>query len=378
MKYFIYFVCFLIINLWCNCNIYQSLRYGGIPKQSTYRHFNHNIIQAPSNSFTFPIDTFNTSWRKSIGLSDKQFISTNVSLDKFVLLHKTISFLIIRSDTIVYEWYKDGVTPESLVSSFSLAKPIVSTLIGIAIDDRLINSLDDPIVVYLNNFKDKPGWNEITVKNLLHHTSGIKFTDNKFDPASDNAEFYWGNNLRKEILEASIQVKPDSVFHYSSINTMLLALILEKVTGGSVSKYLEDKIWIPCGMEAPAYWSLDRSDNMAIEKAFCCLQARTIDFAKIARLYLNNGNWQGKQIVSKDWVNYSTHSDPSGNNKHFFNNNWGIGPYKYNSYFAAGLYGQYLYVYPEKSIIIVRFGEKDLSYNPNYWQNIFLQLLDQL
>jgi CubicO group peptidase (beta-lactamase class C family) len=148
---------------------------------------------------------------------------------------------------------------------------------------------------------------------------------------------------------------------------MLLALILEKVTGGSVSKYLEDKIWIPCGMEAPAYWSLDRSDNMAIEKAFCCLQARTIDFAKIARLYLNNGNWQGKQIVSKDWVNYSTHSDPSGNNKHFFNNNWGIGPYKYNSYFAAGLYGQYLYVYPEKNIIIVRFGEKDLSYNPNYF-----------
>ena len=115
-----------------------------------------------------------------------------------------------------------------------------------------------------------------------------------------------------------------------------------------------------------------------MEKAFCCLQARTVDFAKFGRLYLNKGNWEGNQIVSKEWVEQSTHSDPSNNNRHYYNNNWGIGPLKYNSFYAVGLYGQYLYLYPEKNIQIIRFGDSSLSYNPNYWQDIFIQIIDQL
>lgn len=132
------------------------------------------------------------------------------------------------------------------------------------------------------------------------------------------------------------------------------------------------------GMEAAASWSLDGKDEKTIEKAFCCLQARTIDFSKFGRLYLNNGNWEGKQIVPKKWVDYSTHPDPSGNNKHFYNNNWGLGPLKYSSYYAIGLYGQFLYMYPEKNILIVRFGNTDTAYHPNYWKEVFLQLIDQL
>jgi len=259
-----------------------------------------------------------------------------------------------------------------------MIKPFISTLIGIAIDEGKIKSENDFIINYVPGFRDKIGWDKITIKNLLQHTSGIRFTDNELNPVSDNAEFYWGNNLRDELMGLKLESAPNIKFKYSSANTLLLGLIIEKVTSGTISSYLEDKIWKPLGMEAPASWSLDRNDDKAIEKAFCCLQARAIDFAKFGRLYLNGGKWEGKQIISKEWVEFSAHSDPSGNNKHFYNNNWGIGPLKYGSYFAIGLFGQYLYMYPEKNIIILRFDESDISYHPNYWKEVFLQIIDQM
>lgn len=375
---FKYFFLSLLFCCLISCDVFRSLRYGGIPSQSDYKHFPQRIVNNEGPVYNFHKANKDYQLGTKIGLANRDFNSTNVSLDSFTTLHKTVTFLIIRNDTIVYEKYNKGYTSNSFVSSFSMAKPFVSTLIGIAIDEGKIKSENDFIIDYLPEFKDKIGWKKITIKNLLQHTSGIRFTDSELDPASDNAEFYWGDNLRKRMINITLECPPNTKFRYSSENTLLLGYIIEKVTGGTISKYLEDKIWKPLGMEAPASWSLDRKDDKAIEKTFCCLQARAIDFAKLGRLYLNEGNWNGKQIVSKKWVEYSTHSDPSGNNKHFYNNNWGIGPLKYGSYFAVGLFGQYLYMYPEKNIIIVRFGDTEASYHPNYWQEVFLQIIDQM
>ena len=375
---FKYFFLSLLFCCLISCDVFRSLRYGGIPSQSDYKHFPQRIVNNEGPVYNFHKANKDYQLGTKIGLANRDFNSTNVSLDSFTTLHKTVTFLIVRNDTIVYEKYNKGYTSNSFVSSFSMAKPFVSTLIGIAIDEGKIKSENDFIVDYLPEFKDKIGWEKITIKNLLQHTSGIRFTDSELDPASDNAEFYWGDNLRKRMINITLECPPNTKFRYSSENTLLLGYIIEKVTGGTISKYLEDKIWKPLGMEAPASWSLDRKDDKAIEKTFCCLQARAIDFAKLGRLYLNEGNWNGKQIVSKKWVEYSTHSDPSGNNKHFYNNNWGIGPLKYGSYFAVGLFGQYLYMYPEKNIIIVRFGDTEASYHPNYWQEVFLQIIDQM
>ena len=361
-----------------SCDVYKAIRYGGIPKQGNYKHFKQRKIEAPTTAFYFKQAAKDYGLGQTIGVTSRDFKSTNISLDSFTNTHETISFLIIRNDTILYERYRKKRTDTSLVSSFSLVKPIVSTLIGIAIDEGKIKSIDDKIIDYLPELKSKPGWDQITIKHLLHHTSGIRFSDNNLNPVSDNAQFYWGNNLRKEMLNMTLQCPPGTMFRYSSENTLLLGAILEKVSGTTISKYLEEKIWKPLQMEAPAYWSLDRPDSLGIEKVFCCLQARAIDFAKIGRLYLNGGNWNGKQIVSKSWVDYSTHPDPSGGNKHFYNNNWGIGPLKYGSFYAVGLYGQYVYVYPEKHIIIVRFGDTDIGYSPSYWTNVFLQIIDQM
>lgn len=361
-----------------SCAALSPLKYGAIPTQKSYKHFPSRTIQNSDSVFNFIAPTKDYGLGKKIGLLTSDFNATNVVLDSFVKLHKTISFLIIRNDTTIYENYQRGYNPKSVVSSFSVAKPIVSTLIGIAIDEGKIQSINDPITHYIPEFVDKPGFDEITIKSLLHHTSGISFTEGKLALSSDNSQFYWGNKLRKLMLNPIIEEEPNQVFHYSSENLMLLAYILEKVTGESISNYLEKKVWKPLGMEAPASWSLDRDDDQAIEKAFCCLQARSIDFAKFARLYLKGGNWQGQQIVSEKWVDYSTHSDPAGNNKHFYNNNWGLGPLKYGSFYAIGLYGQYLYVYPDKNIIIVRFGDMTSYLHTAYWNANFIQIIDQL
>jgi CubicO group peptidase (beta-lactamase class C family) len=361
-----------------SCEVYNTMRFGALPNQNDYSHFPQRKIENQSPVFNFIKPNKDPSLGKLIGLTNKSLNPSNVELDSFVKLHNTISFLIIRNDTILYEKYNGKYADTSLVSSFSMVKPMISTLIGIAVEEGKIKSVDNPITDYLPEFKNKLGFDKITIKNLLQHTSGIKFSDQEFNIVSDNAEFYWGHDLRKDMTALTIKTAPNTEFHYSSANTQLLALIIERITNNMVSSYLETKIWQPLGMEAPAYWSLDRNDGNGMEKAFCCLQARTIDFAKFGRLYLNKGNWEGNQIVSRAWVEQSTHTDPSNNNRHYYNNNWGIGPLKYNSFYAVGLYGQYLYLYPEKNIQIIRFGDSSLSYNPNYWQDIFIQIIDQL
>lgn len=377
MKY--KFPCMIIITLiLTSCSSLRPIRYGAVPSQKSYKHFPYRTIQNSNPVFNFIEPTKEYGLGTKIGVTNKDFNSTNISLDSFVKLHHTVAFMIIRKDTILYKNYQPNYSDTTKVSSFSVVKPILSTLIGIAIDEGKIKNIEDYIIDYLPEFKGKVGWDKIKIRHLLHHTSGIAFSDTKFNPFSDNAEFYWGNNLRERILNAQIKQAPDTVFKYSSENTMLLALILEKVTNQTVSNYLQEKIWKPLGMEAPAEWSLDSDDEKGIEKAFCCLQARTVDFAKFARLYLKKGNWNGKQIVSKEWVTSSTTPHPKGNNKHFYNNNWGIGPLKYGSFFAIGLYSQYLYVYPEKEIIIVRFGDKTTFLHTGYWNELFLQIIDQL
>lgn len=371
-------ILFLLIFLFTSCNLFRTVHYGGLPSQNSYHHFPAIKVKNQSPVFGFKDAGKDYNLGTSLGLTNKALNATNICLDSFANLHKTITLLIIRNDTILYEKYNRNYADTSLISSFSMVKPMISTLIGIAIFEGKIESTNSLITEYLVEYKNNPAFEDITIKNLLQHTSGIKFTDRKLNLISDNAKFYWGNDLREELSKLTVKTAPNREFHYSSANTQLLALIIEKVTNAPVSKYLETKIWKPLGMEAPAYWSLDRDDENSMEKAFCCLQARAIDFAKFGRLYLNNGYWEGKQILTREWVAESTHPDPENNNRHFYNYNWGIGPLKYGSYYAVGLYGQYLYICPEKNLQIVRFGDTDLAYNPSYWLDIFVQIMDQI
>ena len=318
---------------------------------------------------------------------------------------ETVAFIVIKSDKIIYEQYFEDYQEESIVTSFSVAKSFVSSLVGIAIADGFIKSVEDPITQYLPELAERnPDFEKITIKHLLNMRSGLKFNENSYtNPFAEIAKLYYGKNHLKQISKTKIDEAPGSSYEYQSINTEILGIIVEKATGRALADYFEEKIWQPIGMEYDASWNIDSKKHQN-PKAYCCLNARAIDFAKLGRLYLKMGNWEGQQLISKEWIAKSV--IPNFENECYQYQWYSKGGYrrnmldeviyysdsleavkeadplfervrastKYNNkyyigqcgpaYMAIGILGQYIYVDPEQELIIVRFGKKnDFSYS---------------
>lgn len=292
-----------------------------------------------------------------------------IPFDKYLEDNNTVAFLIIKNDTIQYEKYFDSYAKESIVPSFSMAKSVTSILIGCAIDDGFIKSVNEPITNYIPELT-KNGFNKVTIKHLLQMTSGIEFNESYVNPFGDAASFYYGLNLRKAIGKMKLKTEPGKQFEYVSGNTQLLGLVLERaIKGKTITAYLQEKIWTPLEMEYTASWSIDRKKN-GLEKTFCCLNARARDFAKIGRLYKNKGNWNGKQIVSQSWVEESTKLDTSEGSANFYQYQWWL-PTPNQDFMAEGILGQFVYVHPTKNLIIVRLGKNEGKAD---WWKIFTAL----
>ena len=350
-----------------------------IPNLSDYKIFPYRVIRnAPESIFYFK----NSDSLKDLGneiLTNYNTLLPNVlTLNDYVERSKTVVLLVIRNDTILYEKYTKNYHENSIFNTFSVTKIFITTLVGIACDEGMIKSVDQAITEYLPEFSEIEGFNEITIRHLLLHTSGISFSDSRFNPFADNARYYYGRHLRKLVLKAELFEHPGTETHYSSVNVQLLALILERATGVHLSSFLQEKIWQRIGMQYEATWSLDNKRNNPIEKGFSCLNCTAIDLAKIGRLYLNNGVWDNKQILSQDFICEATKRDTTDGSCWDFQYNIRFDPMQYDSYYSRGLYGQLLYIHPKKNIIIVRIGEANLKYNPQFMNRIIMQIIDQL
>lgn len=297
----------------------------------------------------------------------------------------TVAFLVIRNDSILYQWYRPHKDRSSITTTFSMSKSFISALIGIAIDEGYIKSTEEPITTYLD-FLDKKEFANVTIQHVLDMRSGIKFGEKYFNPFGDIAKYYYGLHLKKYMKHLKMEAEPGKKFKYSSLNTQLLGLILEKATGRPLTTYLQEKIWTPLGMEFDASWSVDSKKDKT-EKAFCCINGRAIDYAKLGRLYINRGKWNGKQLISEKWIEEAyTFKEPKNN--FVYSNHWwhtrefspaadssklkqpyqllkSKGPLKgfiaqpSGDFFAQGLFGQYMYMFPEKDIIIVRVSKRE-------------------
>lgn len=294
------------------------------------------------------------------------------SFGDFLEKNETVAFAIIRDDTIQYERFFDGYTGSSLLSSFSISKSFVSGLVGAAIADGYIRSIEQPVTDFLTGFRH-PGYEEITIRHLLEMRSGIHFSESYKNPFGHAAKFYYGKNLKKYTYNLKPVEPPGTRYEYMSGNTQVLAFILEKATGTSLPEYLEEKIWKQTGMEYDASWNTDSKRHNTV-KAFCCINARLYDFARFGRLYLKKGNWNGKQVLPEWWVDESL--DISNNSK----DDDGY-PYTYSwrsletgSFFAKGIMGQYIYVNPAKKLIILRFGR---GYSGLEWAALFEKISEQ-
>ena len=291
------------------------------------------------------------------------------TLDEFLARSKTTGFLVIQGDTIVYEQYFEGYDATTTATSYSVAKSFVSTLVGIAIDDGLIESVHDPITKYVPELRGS-GFDGVSIAHVLQMSSGIDFTEAYDDESTDafkvfDQMFIFMQPLDKITASYGASVEPGTKFHYASINTHALAMLVRAVSGQELTSYLEQALWQPLGMENDAFWSLD---NHGSELGFMGLNATLRDFAKLGSLFLNKGQFNGQQIVSESWVTEATVPDVDFLLPGQIDQDWG---YQYQwwiprgstgDFAAIGIWGQMIYVNPEAGMVIVKTSaDKDFK-----------------
>lgn len=360
LKWYIGIVIIISISL-SSCKLGRFVFYN-FADIKDYKKFPSRTLLSNETKFKFH-STDKGKYPNSIKVSNK---SDSVTFDWLLEEHKTVAFLIIKNDTIHYENYFKGYNQESIIPSFSMAKSVTSILIGCAIDDGLIKSVEEPITNYIPEL-EKNGFEKVTIKHLLQMTSALKFNESYFNPFGEAASFYYGRNLKREIAKLKLKGIPGQKFEYVSGNTQLLGLVLERALKvKTVTQYFQEKLWTPLGMEYDASWSIDKKKE-GTEKTFCCINARARDFAKIGRLYLNKGNWNGKQIVSEKWVEASTKIDTTDGSVDYYQYQWWL-PSTTGDFMAEGILGQYIYVNPSSNMVIVRMGKNTGRIN---WSDFF-------
>ena len=271
--------------------------------------------------------------------------------------------LVIKNDTVLFEKYYKENTPEDHTIGWSVTKSFVSALIGIAIEEGHINSINDTVYQYVPELKGS-AYERITIKNLLQMSSGVSWNEDYSDRNSDINRF--GRTLAlgrsfESFVKTLKYDKPQGTFNrYNSSDTQVLGMIISKATGTTVSDYLEKKIWQPLGMERKGYWVIDNQSN---EFAAAGLSASLIDYAKFGLLFLHKGKLNNKQIIPKEWVSQSTTPDAphllpglneNSNNDFGYGYQWWVFESKEGEYAAMGIYNQLIYINPKRNIVIVK------------------------
>ncbi len=189
-----------------------------IPDISDYKIFPCRVIKnSPESIFYFPKAKISPDLGKVILVNNNSLLPNVVKLDDYIKGSKVAAFIIIRNDTILYEIYHEKFECNTIFNTFSVTKIFITTLVGIAIDEGLIKNVDEAITNYIPELIEIEGFSKITIRHLLNHTSGIKFSDSKFNPFSDNARYYYGHDLRKLLLKTELYGPPGKETHYSSV-----------------------------------------------------------------------------------------------------------------------------------------------------------------
>ncbi|MFD2892274.1 serine hydrolase domain-containing protein [Flavobacterium chuncheonense] len=284
---------------------------------------------------------------------DYNTIEATETLEKTHKELETVAFMIVQNDSIFHESYYDGYGKDSKSNSFSMAKSVITMAMGKAIMEGKIKSLDQKVVDFFPELKGEYA-QEVTIGDLSSMASGLSWDERYYSPFSIVTRAYFDNDLKKVILGLEINEKPGQSFKYLSGATELLAMCIEKATGEYISDYVSKHFWQPMGAENEALWQLDHA-NDGIEKAYCCIASNARDFSRFGKLYLNNGNWNGQQLLDAAFVKRCvTPRFPESPE-------YGYGWWMHNIdgkqlFYMRGHLGQFVIVIPEDQLIITRLG----------------------
>ncbi|WP_010663122.1 serine hydrolase domain-containing protein [Marinilabilia salmonicolor] len=316
-----------------------------------------------------------------------QYTITPESVRDSMKTLQTTGFLIIKNDSLLFEQYSEGHNSTTISNSFSMAKSIVSLLIGCAIEDGHIGSLDDKVKKYLPWLKG-PHSDQLTIRHLLTMSSASDWDEHYSSPFSITTRAYYGRDLPGTMKQVKIVNHPGIMFNYRSGDTQFLERILSATTGMPLADYASKKLWEPLGAEVPALWSLDRREGT--EKAYCCFSSTPRDFARIGSLVLNGGLFHGKRLISDQYIKMMTTPAKYLTNEEaqmveYYGLHWWVMNYGGEQIpYARGILGQYIFVIPSHNAVIVRLGHQRSNEYRNHhpkdaytWIRTGLNILEQ-
>ena len=357
--------CALVLS---SCAIVRGYRADGLygPDIFSFEHCEHDTIAKGEDSFQFPVATKRADWIDTLHFFNNPPQYVNTTFEEAMERESSIQgVMIVHKDSVVYEKYWGGFSNDRMATVFSVSKSITSLLCGIAVDDGYIQSIDDPVTKYLPELKGKdPRWERLTIRHLLDMRSGLDFDDTyKFSlkglkQVNAIARLNYGHDIMKQIKKLKFRCEPGAEFRYESMTSAIMGVIIERASGKRYADYLSEKVWKPLQMESDALVNIDSREH-DVAHSFGGITLTIKDLAKIGRLYLNKGMWEGKRIVSEEWIRLSSEYDDSNNGYHF---NWYNLKYEdynrstYPGFYAVGIYEQVLYVNPYLDLILVRIG----------------------
>ena len=358
--FFLFVIAFLT-----SCLPYQAYVYM-IPDEKDIKRFKHAEVKHAKVCYNFHQRKENkkiyvTNWTSNIPL-------IRLPLEKFLEKQKAYHFLVIKNDSIVFEYNDKKFTHYEPSSSFSLAKIFVSGSLGVAIKEGYVRSINDLVKNYIPELSYHKNFDYLTINHLLNQTSGLK---SKVDNISD-ANY---GKVEKVLKELHFKAKPGEVFEYVNINTILLGIILERTTGKNLHDYFSDKIWSKIGTCDSTVWGYDYKTKHT--RSFSCFGASPRDYAKYGKLFMQKGRWENEQVIDSNWVIASTKNINGLGEKVGYNNYWFIGEEEIGDYLAIGMFRQQVYINPKENVIIVsimKFNTKNL---PVRWWEILRQIAKQ-
>jgi CubicO group peptidase (beta-lactamase class C family) len=352
--------------------VFARIVYFNVPNLEAPQAFDQRLVRGSSHPLPFgrshPEAAF--AMRRSRNESYGTF-------EAMLAENDTRALLVLHHDVIVYERYFGGVTAETRLPAFSISKTFAAVLIGAAMRDGLIDSVQQHLVEFVPELSARPGYRGITLEHLLRMTSGIDFEEE----STSGAMLFYTTDLRSLTRAYYVRRLPGQYYQYGSLSTQLLWEVLKsRLDHCTIARYFEERVWEPLGAEWPAAWGLD-SAARGVEKFSSGLSATARDYARLGVLFQHGGRVQERPVVSEQWVLDSLAEDEIAGIRNTTDGAVRRGRYEWfwtldrSSYFAKGYHGQYIFVDRDRDVVVVRFGE---GYGKVDWTVLFRQMADSL
>ena len=301
------------------------------------------------------------------------------TIEDYINTFQVAGLIVVKDDKILYENYHFGNDETTKWMSFSVTKSVTSMLIGVAIKDGFIKSVNDPISSYVTDL-NQGNYSNVSIEEVLQMSSGIDWNEDYADANSDVniASGFNDTKLYSYLNKLEVSSKPGTKFNYNTAESNVIGGIVREATGQNLSTYLEQKIWQPFGMEFDAYWVLD--SDYSQELGGCCISATLRDYARIGVFSLKNGLLlDGTNTLPNDWMIQST--KPSSGFS-YYGYQWWLAGSGYKSYYADGIFGQFIWVDPDSRTVIAIQSARDVAaldrYSGGHRLNFLISLIEEI